>query len=289
MALDELYQEYKSLLFSIAYRMLGTVSDAEDIIQDVFLHAGEVDLAKIVNKKAYLCKMVTNACLDYLKSARKKREVYIGPWLPEPLLVQENDPYVEVVKGELVSFAALLLFEKLTPIERAVFILREVLEYEYVAISEIVGRTETTCRKIFSRVKKKLPELEEEEIKAKSDRNEEIIGSFLSAVFEGNVKQLENLLSDDITLYADGGGNVFAAIKPIHTRTFVIRFIKSLTKQLDTSGANTAKVQIANVNGETGVVAVGVDNVQNVISFRVLNNRIQEIFVVRNPEKLKHI
>jgi RNA polymerase sigma-70 factor, ECF subfamily len=287
--LDDLYHEYKSLLFSIAYRMLGSVSDAEDIIQDVFLHAGQKDLAQVDNKKAYLCKMVTNACLDYLKSARKKREVYIGPWLPEPLLFQENDPYSEVVKGELVSFAALLLFERLKPIERAVFILREVLEYDYQAIAEIVGRTEITCRKIYSRVKKKLPTLESEEILSEGERKEEIIGSFLAAVFEGDVKQLENLLSHDVTLYSDGGGKVYAAIKPIHSREFVLRFIYSLTKQLDPSGKVTAQVGITNVNGQTGVVAVGVDNVKSVISFRVLNDRIQEIYVVRNPEKLKHI
>ncbi|MCM3768685.1 RNA polymerase sigma-70 factor [Neobacillus niacini] len=289
MVLDELYQEYKSLLFSIAYRMLGTVSDAEDIIQDVFLRAGEVDLAKIDNKKAYLCKMVTNACLDYLKSARKKREVYIGPWLPEPLLVQENDPYGEVVKGELVSFAALLLFEKLTPIERAVFILREVLEYEYQAVAEIVGRTETTCRKIYSRVKKKLPGLGGEEIKANHDRKEEIIGSFLSAIFDGNASRLEHLLSEDVILYSDGGGKTYAAIRPIHSREFVVRFIESLTKQLNSSRDKTAQVQIIQINGQTGVVAVGLDNVMSVISFHVLNDQIQEIYVVRNPEKLKHL
>jgi RNA polymerase sigma-70 factor, ECF subfamily len=289
MVLDELYQQYKPLLFSIAYQMLGSVSDAEDIVQDVFLHAGERDLAQIENKKAYLCKMVTNSCLDQLKSARKKREVYIGPWLPEPLLVAENDPYGQVVRGELVSFAALLLFEKLTPIERAVFILREVLEYDYSTIAEIVSRTEPTCRKILSRVKKKLASLEEEKIKANSDREEEIIGSFLSAIFEGNVKVLESLLSEDVTLYSDGGGKVYAAIKPIRTRAFVLRLIESLTKQLATDGDNTAQVTIANVNGQTGVVAVGVDNVKNLISFRVVNNMIQEIYVVRNPEKLKHI
>ena len=131
MELEKLYSQFQPLLFSIAYRMLGTVSDAEDIVHDVYLQAREKTIEHVENKKAYLCKMVTNKCIDHLKAAGHKREVYTGPWLPEPLILNDNDPTTEVMNGEAISFAILLLLEKLKPVERAVFILREVLDYDY--------------------------------------------------------------------------------------------------------------------------------------------------------------
>ena len=229
--IQELYSQFQPLLFTIAYRMLGTVSDAEDVVHDVYVQASVKKFEHVENKKAYLCKMVTNKCIDYLKSAGHKREVYVGPWLPEPLVLEENDPVSEVMNGEAVSFAFLLLLETLQPIERAVFILREVLEYDYSTISKVLDRSEPNCRKVFSRVKSKFPLLNEELEKFPVSRNNEVIQSFVLALHEGNTQKIEELLYKDVTLYSDGGGKVYAALKPIHSKNLVVRFLTKLLAQ----------------------------------------------------------
>ncbi|MHC0035446.1 RNA polymerase sigma-70 factor [Pseudoneobacillus sp. C159] len=289
MKLEDFYDKYRPLLFSIAYRMLGTVTDAEDIVQDVFVLAGEKSWEQIDNQKAYLCKMVTNKCLDYLKSARNKRELYIGPWLPEPMLLKENDPYHEVLKNEDLSLAVLVVLEQLNPIERAVFILREVFQYDYQTIGEFIGKTDANCRKIFSRAKSKLPLTFQPEKKESNKKNEKIISDFVSAILAGNLQQLENILAQDVTLYSDGGGKVYAALKPIHTRNLVLRFITHLLAHYYQPHLPEPTVSLVNINGQTGIFANDQEQIKSIISFHVNNGQIQEIYVVRNPEKLTHI
>jgi RNA polymerase sigma-70 factor, ECF subfamily len=286
--LQELYSQFHPLLFSIAYRMLGTVSDAEDIVHDVYLQAGEKTIEHVENKKAYLCKMVTNRCIDHLKSAQNKREVYTGPWLPEPLILNGNDPVTEVMKAEVVSFAVLLLLEKLKPMERAVFVLREVLDYDYATISQIVDRSESTCRKVFSRVKNKFPLLHEGEEAALDPQKDEVIQTFVLALQEGNIQAIEKLLSKDVTLYSDGGGKVYAALRPVHSKGLVVRFIGYLLSE-NQSDEKPALVKMVNVNGQTGLLVKGEDNIKTVICFHVKINQVAEIYIVRNPEKLQHI
>ncbi|WP_180954153.1 RNA polymerase sigma-70 factor [Bacillus sp. M6-12] len=288
MGLQEHYSQFHPLLFSIAYRMLGTVSDAEDIVQDVYVHAEEITIDHVQNKKAYLCKMVTNRCIDHLKSAGRKREFYTGPWLPEPLIFTENDPETKVVNEEMISFAFLLLLEKLKPMERAVFILREVLDYDYRTIAQIVNRSESNCRKIFSRSKNKFP-LKNEEDQAFLDPNkDEIIQKFVLALHHGQTQTIEKLLCDDVTLYSDGGGKVYAALKPVHSKAQVVRFIGFLLAQ-NHSEEKPAFVKMVNVNGQTGLLVNGEDDVKTVICFHVENNQIANIYIVRNPEKLQHV
>ena len=286
MELQKLYSQYQPLLFSIAYRMLGTVSDAEDIVHDVYLQAGEKTIEHVENKKAYLCKMVTNKCIDHLKSAAHKREVYTGPWLPEPLILNDNDPITEVMNGEAISFAILMLLEKLKPVERAVFILREVLDYDYSAISQILNRTESNCRKVFSRVKNKFPMIKEEVEAPNDPKIDKIIQTFVLALNQGNIQKIEELLRQDVTLYSDGGGKVYAALKPVYSKYLVVRFIRNLLSHND---KKQTVVKIVNVNGETGLLVKGVDNVKMVICFHVKNDQIAEIYIVRNPEKLQHV
>jgi RNA polymerase sigma-70 factor, ECF subfamily len=288
MELKELYTDFQPLLFSIAYRMLGSVSDAEDIVHDVYVQVSEKTIEHVENKKAYLCKMVTNKCIDYLKSARYKREVYIGPWLPEPLILKEHDPITKVMNLETLSFAFLLLLEKLNPIERAIFILREVLGYDYKKISQIMDRSEPNCRKVFSRVKKHFPLIKEEIEEALEPKNNEVIQTFVLALYEGNIQKLEDLLNKDVTLYSDGGGKVYAAVKPIFSKDSVVRFIMKLMAQ-NQSADQPAIVKMVNVNGGMGLLVRGKDNIWTVISFHVKNNQITDIYIVRNPEKLKHV
>ncbi|MDZ5471470.1 RNA polymerase sigma-70 factor [Bacillus sp. 31A1R] len=286
--LQELYSQYQPLLFSIAYRMLGTVTDAEDIVQDVFVRVSDKDMDPIENKRAYLCKMVTNRCLDYLKSAEQKRKVYVGPWLPEPLIVSEVDVFSEVIKEEDISYAVLLLLEKLNPIERAVFILREVLEYDYETISNIVSRSEIGCRKIFSRVKKKLPLINIEKEESQRQKENFIIQNFVLALQQENINAIEQFLSEEVTLYSDGGGKVYAALKPVHTRGLVLRFIQHLMANYQ-SEDKPANIKIVNINGNIGIIGKGEDNILSAVSFNVKDDQISEIYIVRNPEKLQHI
>ena len=288
MGLQELYSQFQPLLFSIAYRMIGTVSDAEDIVHDVFVQAGEKTFEHVENKKSYLCKMVTNKCIDHLKSAAHNREVYTGPWLPEPLILHDNDPITEVMHGEAISFAILLLLEKLKPMERAVFILREVLEYDYAVISQILNRSESNCRKVFSRIKNKFPLIKEEVEAAIDPKRDKIIQTFVLALHQGNIQTIENLLREDVALYSDGGGKVFAALKPVYSKARVVSFIRNLLSQ-NHNDMKQAIVKIVNVNGQIGLLVRGADNIKTVICFHEKREQIVEIYIVRNPEKLQHV
>src|SRR5690625_3127718 len=151
--MHKLYRQYKGLLFTLAYQLTGSASDAEDAVQDVFLKLHDVKQERLVEPKAYLCKMVTNRCLDLLKSARKKREQYFGQWLPEPIPTSLDEGFESVARGELLSYAMLVLLERLSPAERAVFVLREALSFEYAVISELVDKSEANCRKLNSRAR----------------------------------------------------------------------------------------------------------------------------------------
>ncbi|UUZ84484.1 sigma-70 family RNA polymerase sigma factor [Paenibacillus sp. P26] len=155
--LEEWYTEYKPLLFSIAYRMLGTIAEAEDLVHDTFLSLPKIKEDSVQNVQAYLCKTVTNRCIDYLRSARKQREVYVGPWLPEPLAgPSPDDPQLKAERYDDISFAMLLMYEQFNPVERAIFILREAFDYDYKEIAGIVDKSEVACRKTYSRLKQKL-------------------------------------------------------------------------------------------------------------------------------------
>jgi RNA polymerase sigma-70 factor (ECF subfamily) len=282
--LNEFYVEYKRLLFSLAYQMTGSVSDAEDVIQDVFTQLSTYDLKHQTNMKGFLCKLVTNRCLDLIKSARKKREVYVGTWLPEPLIVEE-DPLYEISIENDVSLALLLLFEKLNPTQRAIFILREVLEFDYKTIAEIVQKEESTCRKIFSRVKNSLPNLEEELSTTKQiDEHEKVIKQFIGAFHQGNVNQIIGILQHDIVYYADGGGKTVAALRPV---IGIERVVKMLEFLMQKAWEDDFRVSLGKVNGSTGIVVKNSQGLLGVVGFNVKQDKIKEIYYIANPDKLK--
>ncbi|NDI34914.1 RNA polymerase sigma-70 factor [Chengkuizengella sediminis] len=284
--MKELFDSYRPLLFSIAYRMLGTIVDAEDIVQDTFVTASTRNLEHIENTKAYLCKITTNRCLDVLKSARKKREVYVGPWLPEPLVMDHThqDPTKDIIGKEYLSTAYLYMMEKLTPIERTVFILREVLNLDYQEIAEITEKTESNCRKIFSRTKQKI-NLNQNETSFTYEENENIVTRFLNALSTENAQQLTQLLSEDVVLYSDGGGKVIAAINPIKSRSRVLSFLLGISKK----ATQKTEIKLTNINGQPGFIAYENKIPVNVTTYRIENNKIKEIYTVRNPDKLANI
>ncbi|TCZ77096.1 RNA polymerase sigma-70 factor [Paenibacillus albiflavus] len=282
--MQELYKQYKGLLFTLAYQLTGSVTDAEDAVQDVFLKVHDVDPERLVEPKAYLCKMVTNRCRDLLKSARKRREQYFGQWLPEPIFTSNDEMYESVVRGELLSYAMLVLLEKLTPTERAVFVLREGIGYEYPEIAELVDKSEANCRKLISRARVKLGIASEEPIS--SEASEEWVHQFLHALQQGNVDTVVSMLAKDVVLVSDGGGKAIAAVHPIETPELVIRFLLGLIRKIQNDEEGLS-IEIRDVNGQSGIIVRSGEVIDTVALMHVERNSIRNLYFVRNPDKLK--
>lgn len=280
------YQTYKPLLFSLAYRMLGSVMDAEDIVHEAFLVLGEADdKAKINNIKAYLCKIVTNRCIDKLRSAAKQREVYIGPWLPEPIVEDDVDnPSNSLEKKESISTAYLLLLQQLTEVERAVFLLREVFRYEYDDIAIMVGKSSTNCRQIFHRAKKGIMD-RTESVNPDEGHSKTYVEKFAQAVLDGNIDLIQAMLKKDAVFYSDGGGKVSAALRPIFSADHIARFLLGVITKLP----KNASYQFKNVNGSPGMVVIIDGSIDYVVSIEVSDGKIAKLYMVSNPDKLIHL
>ncbi|GMX62641.1 sigma-70 family RNA polymerase sigma factor [Paenibacillus elgii] len=283
--LEDWYTEYKPLLFSIAYRMLGSVSEAEDIIHDLFLAVSRTDPGAIQNPKAYLCKSVTRRCIDQLKSARSRREVYVGPWLPEPLQTSDKeDPLLQAARNDDISFAFLLLLEQLNPVERAIFVLREAFDYDYKEIADMLDKSEATCRKTYSRLKQKLHAAEARPPQPGLPESESLVRSFLKAVSTGDVLQFVHLLTKDAVLYSDGGGKVRAALRPILGADRIAAFLLGIASK---GTVLTRSVPVSFNNG-AGLLVDG-SRSRIAILFEFEGTRIRTIYFVNNPEKLSHL
>jgi len=273
------YIQLKPLLFSLGYRLLGSASDAEDMAQETFLKAYQIDEHVVDNKKAYLCKMMTNRCLDLLKSARYKRELYTGPWNPEPLLL-DGDPSEVVLKKEGLSIAYLRMMEYLSPNERAVLLLKQAFDFSYEEIADMLDKTEDNCRKILSRAKQKIAAVEDETLDYES--NHSVIQRFIEAFQVHNMEVLLELISDNVTLFSDGGGKVHAATRPVSTRTHVIAFLMGVMKKLP----ENFNVEIRTVNAQPAILIRIKGTIQSIMSFYITDESIQEIYITLNPDKL---
>lgn len=285
----DLYTEYRPLLISLAYRLLGTVMDAEDMVQETFVAFARMREAhEIHNHRAYLCKMLTNRCLDFLRSAKHRREVYVGPWLPEPIVWRDDrgdhDPLHELLSRDDLTMAYLLMMETLTPTERAVLVLREAYQYEYAEIATLVGKSEINCRKIHSRVKQKLhPEVADRHVEYVKDQA--VLNRFLTAFTNGDTGTLMQLLTDDVTLLSDGGGKALAAINPIVSSAHVLAFLQGIARMTPSDGA----IERVTINGQPGLLLKIGDQVVGTFAFEREGERIRKIFMVRNPDKLARI
>jgi RNA polymerase sigma-70 factor (ECF subfamily) len=221
------YEELRPLLFSIAYRMTGSVAEAEDIVQDAFLRAHGQD--DVDSPRAYLSTVVTRLSIDHLRSARARRETYVGPWLPEPLVVEtEPGPAELTERAEELSLASLALLERLSPVERAALVLHDVLDFPYAEIAAILERSEDSCRQLVSRARRRV-EAGEPRHAVDPDRHEELTQRFVEACFSGDVEGLTRMLADDAVAYSDGGGRVQAARKPVTGADRVARFLVAIT------------------------------------------------------------
>lgn len=283
--MEELYNQYRALLFTLAYQLTGSAPDAEDAVQDVFVKACDIHPERLAEPKAYLCKMVTNHCLNLQKSARMRREVYVGPWLPEPISTPEADTLeTTVVRRDLLSYAMLVLLERLTFTERAVFVLREALDFGYPEIAELLGKQESNCRKLMSRARSKMGISEEETFATKASGSE-WASRFLTSLEQGDVDHVLSLLTEDVILVSDGGGKVKAFKRPIQTRDPVARVLLSGFKHIQ----GNIHVEVASLNGETSIVLHSGDETLAAIFVQLRRGKISRIYIVRNPDKLTRV
>ncbi|MFB9325674.1 RNA polymerase sigma-70 factor [Paenibacillus aurantiacus] len=289
METELLYREHRGMLVGLAYRMLGSAADAEDIVQDTFIAFAQVPEENVRSAKSYLCKMVANRCIDKLRGSVSKRETYIGPWLPEPVITDEGggmegDPLSRYVHKESLSTAYLLLLQQLTWTERAVFLLREVLDFDYDEIAEIVGKSSVNCRQIFRRAKRSIGEAPLA-TPALQGKTTELVLRFAEAMQSGSVPKLLEVLAADAVMRNDGGGRILAATKPILGADRIIRFFLGILAKAE--GAYS--FAFAEVNGLSAIVTFKNGSPHGVLSFEVRDDRIVNLFYVVNPDKLARL
>jgi RNA polymerase sigma-70 factor, ECF subfamily len=280
----ETYHQHRGLLFSIAYRMLGSVSDVEDILQETFIRWQQTSWDQIQSPKALLVTIVTRLCLNHLQSARVKREEYFGEWLPEPLLTSAFDPDMARIDGS-ISMAFMVLLERLNPAERAVFLLREIFDYEYPEIAAILGQSETNCRQILRRARQHVKKLEPR-FDASPRQHEKLLKEFLDASSKGDMGGLVSLLSDDVVFHSDSGGKVAAVPNRVVGADRVVRLMLGALRKL--VPANRVN-RFAQINGQLGIVSYLDEKPFSVLTLDVFKGRIRGIYVVNNPDKLARI
>ncbi|HEV2241676.1 MAG TPA: RNA polymerase sigma-70 factor [Streptosporangiaceae bacterium] len=284
------FMAQRELMFSVAYRMLGTVADAEDAVQDAWLRWSAAPRDHVADPRAYLVRTVTNIALNRLRSAQARREAYVGPWLPEPLLTQTNHDVTERAElTESVSVAMLVVLESLTPEERAVFVLREVFDFGYTEIAAGLGRSEPAVRQIAHRarghVQARRPRFEVDQ-----GRQRAVTARFLAAAVGGDIEGLLEVLAPDVTLTTDGGGRVRAALRPIRGAAKVARALAGIAgRPYQGLALSEMTIEQAEINGEPGALIVGGGRVVAAGTFTVVGGRIAAIQLVTNPEKLDAI
>ena len=286
------FQEFRPLMFSIAYRMTGSVGDAEDIVQEAFLRLTKVlrDGETISSPKAFLATVTTRLAISHLRSARVRRESYVGAWLPEPLLEGtsggEPDPAERAEMSDSLSMAFLVLMESLSPNERAVFLLHEVFCYDYKEIAEITGKSEPNCRQIFARARQHIDE-GKPRFEASREQRDEVARRFFDAAAGGDLTSLLDLLAPDVVFVGDGGGKAWATAQPLSGAERVARLLLGLYRRGLKMGAFA---EPALVNGQPGAVTYDAEHrVAGVFILDIADGRVQTIRSIVNPDKLHHL
>lgn len=282
---EDKFEQHRPLLFSIAYRMLGSVADAEDIIQEAYFRWHRTRPNQVESSRSYLCAIVTRLCIDHLRSARVRREEYVGPWLPEPLVAPvDEDPLEAALLAESLSTAFLLLLERLTEMERAVFLLRDVFSFDYPEVARIVRRSDAATRQIAKRARDRLAG-GATRFTAAREEAEHLVHRFVDACTSGDLDGLLELLTEDAVTLNDGGGKVLAALKPIYGRQRVARFYVGIFRKFWAQ----PRIRVLPVNGQPGILVRTIDGMLRVLTFAIRNGRIEEVFLVVNPDKLLRV
>jgi RNA polymerase sigma-70 factor (ECF subfamily) len=281
--------ELRPLMFSVAYRMLGSVVEAEDVVQDAFvrMHTMEGTAPEQVrNPEAFATTVTTRLAIDVLRSARHRRELYVGSWLPEPILASDgDDPAQRIELDESVSMAMLTLLEELSPEQRAVFVLREAFDYEYADIAEVLKRSEAACRQLLRRAHQRLQD-HQVRFEASAEDRRRLSETFLEAIRTGDLTAMEAVLVEDVELVGDGGGKAPAVSAPVQGRLQVARFLLGLSRLAERHGF---ALQATTVNGQPGALMLAGDELLGVMSLDIGPEGVRGVHNQINPDKLRHL
>jgi len=275
------FEAHRRLLFSIAYRMLGSVAEAEDMVQEAFLRWQGAPQAEVASPKAYLSTVVTRLCIDQLRSGRAQRELYVGPWLPEPV---RTDDGVDRVDAESISMAFLVLLESLSPPERAAYLLHEVFDYSHAEVAGILGKAEATCRQLYHRARQQVT-ARRPRFAATREQHGRLLGRFIAACSAGDLAGLTRLLAADVTAWSDSGGKARAARRPVRGADAVARLFVGLAKK----GGAGLFPEITDLNGWPALILRDGDRVDSVVALETDGTRIHAVHVLRNPDKLARL
>jgi RNA polymerase sigma-70 factor (TIGR02957 family) len=287
--IEEEFDQLRRSAFAIAYRMLGSVSEAEDVVQEGFLrlHRAHEGGERIESPRAYLSTVVSRLSLDQLRSARGRRETYVGEWLPEPLVASDDDPARSAEMADSLSLAFLVLLESLSPEQRAAFLLREVFDEPYDRIAEIIGKSAQNARQLVARARRHVDE-RRPRFETSREQREQLATRFFAAAEEGDLEGLEKLLAHDVVLHGDGGGKAPAVKRALHGRARVARMLIAGLRTVARIGGITSRRQ--EVNGQPGAVLFDREGrLIAVISLDVADGQIQSVSAIVNPDKLRHL
>ncbi|OBF34831.1 RNA polymerase subunit sigma-24 [Mycobacterium sp. ACS1612] len=286
---QQTFADHRTLLFSIAYRILGSAADAEDVVQDAWFKWSAQDRSRVSDPKAYLARIISNLSMERLRSTRRQRETYVGPWLPEPILTQP-DASDDVATAESVSMAMLVVLETLSPLERAVFVLKEVFDFSYAEIGDAVDRSESAVRQAAHRAREHIqarrPRFETDRVKKRQATER-----FFAAITGGDINSLMELLAPEVTLWTDGGGKVRQAMRPIRGIDNVARWIAGAS-QRPYEGVEIADMaaEVVEINGGPGILLTGGGRVIATLTVDLdADGRIETVHNVANPDKLRAV
>ena len=274
------FEPHRSFLIGLAYRMLGSVAEAEDVVQDAYLRWAQVERAAIENPRAYLARVVARLCLDHMKSAAHRREQYVGTWLPEPVVADAHEPLADDL-----SIALLMTLERLSPLERAAFLLHDVFDMDYSAIADVLDRSEPAVRQLATRGREHVRD-DRPRFSASDEARERLAGAFQTALASGDIASLAQLLAHDAVFYSDGGGKRAAALNPIYGRDKIMRFLAGVTAKRLRDGI--PDVERVTINGLPGFV-VRIDDEPETLALEIADDHVVAMYAVRNPDKLVHL
>ena len=273
------FEAHRTFLVRLAYRMLGSVAEAEDVVQDAFLRWDATDRDAVAHPRAFLARVVSRLCLDRMKSAVARREHYVGTWLPEPMVAEPSQSLADDL-----SVALLLTLERLSPLERAAFLLHDVFDMDYSAIADTLGRSEAATRQLAARAREHVRD-DRPRFPVSEEARTKLAGAFEAAIASGDVDSIAELLADDAVLYTDGGGKRLAALNPIYGKDKIMRFFRGVTKK---RLPDLLEVQRVLLNGMPGFVLHTTEGVET-LALDIDGDRVVAIYGVRNPDKLRHL
>jgi RNA polymerase sigma-70 factor (ECF subfamily) len=280
------FEPHRAYLIGVAYRMLGSIADSEDIVQEAFLRWQGVDRAEVAEPRAYLARVVSRLCLDRLKSAEVRRNEYVGTWLPDPLVEDLVDagPDRSAI-AESVSVALMMTLERLSPLERAAFLLHDVFDMDYGVVAGVLDRSEAACRQLAARAREHVRD-GKPRFAPKEGAEDRLLGAFTGAMLTGDTQALAAMLAEDAVFYSDGGGKRHAALNPVYGRDRIVRFLVGVTKKRP--AVDPERSRAARINGLPGFVLHTVEGVET-LALEIAGDVIVRIYAVRNPDKLRHL